>query len=213
MSEENGNKDLVEMTQETHVVVNQKRFEVARENVPYEEMWSRAKTLSESTLLPVMYQKRPENVLILLETASRMGISWLMLASNLFVIQGKPSLSGQFIGALLRSTPSLRNVQLHYVGTEGADNYGAYVTAERVSTGEILKGATVTIKTAKAEGWTTKTGSKWITMPTLMLSYRAHTWFGRQYTPELLMGLQSSDEIEDVNRDEIVVIDPFKDGE
>jgi hypothetical protein len=209
MSEEKVNKDLVEMTQETHVVVNQKRFEVAREDIPYEEMWSRAKTLADSTLLPAMYQKRPENVLILLETASRMGISWLMLASNLFVIQGKPSLSGQFIGALLRSTPSLRNVQLHYVGTEGTDNYGAYVTAERKSTGEILRGATVTMKIAKAEGWLSKTGSKWLTMPTLMLSYRAHTWFGRQYVPELLMGLQSSDEIDDIQVVEAEVKDPF----
>lgn len=209
MSEEKIPQDLVEMTQETQIEVKGRRFEVAREQIPYEELWSRAQVLSNSTLLPVMYQKRPENVLILLETASRMGISWLMLASNLFVIQGKPSLSGQFISALLRSTPSLRNVQLHYVGTEGTDNYGAYVTAERNSNGEILRGATVTMKTAKAEGWVSKAGSKWLTMPTLMLSYRAHTWFARQYTPELLMGLQSSDEIEDIQVVEVEVKDPF----
>jgi len=117
--------------------------------------------------------------------------------------------SSDLIGALLRSTPSLRNVQLHYVGTEGTDNYGAYVTAERASTGEILKGATVTLKTAKAEGWSTKPQSKWLTMSTLMLSYRAHTWFARQCTPELLMGLQSSDEIDDIQVVEVEAKDPF----
>jgi hypothetical protein len=202
-------KDLEELITETSIEVRGKHFEVARENIPFQELMERSLFLAKSTLLPVAYQNRPENVMILLETASRMGISWLMLASNLFIIQGKPSLSGQFIGALLRSTPSLRNVKLHYVGVPNTDAWGAYVTAERHSTGETLKGATVTIKIAKAEGWFGKNGSKWQTTPELMLAYRAHTWFGRQYTPELLMGLQSSDEIMDVGIVTIEADDPF----
>jgi hypothetical protein len=51
---------------------------------------------------------------------------------------------------------------------------------------------------AKAEGWLTKTGSKWITMPELMLKYRAAAFFGRLYAPEVLMGMQTTEEIVDI---------------
>jgi hypothetical protein len=51
---------------------------------------------------------------------------------------------------------------------------------------------------AKAEGWIDKTGSKWKTMPELMLKYRAAAFFGRLYAPEIMMGLYSADEIVDI---------------
>jgi len=59
-------------------------------------------------------------------------------------------------------------------------------------------GPLVTIKLAKDEGWAGKTGSKWKTMPQLMLMYRAGAWFGRTYAPELTMGLQTREEAQDV---------------
>ena len=39
-------------------------------------------------------------------------------------------------------------------------------------------------------------------MPEMMLGYRAYAWFGRLYTPETMMGLQSTDEVEDSVRTE-----------
>ena len=52
---------------------------------------------------------------------------------------------------------------------------------------------------AKKEGWYQKGGSKWQTIPELMLSYRAYAFFGRVYCPEIMMGLQSAEEVEDVS--------------
>jgi len=51
---------------------------------------------------------------------------------------------------------------------------------------------------AKAEGWSTKQGSKWRTMPELMLRYRAAAMFGRLYVPDLLVGIQSQEEVVDI---------------
>jgi hypothetical protein len=48
------------------------------------------------------------------------------------------------------------------------------------------------------EGWYSKAGSKWKTMPELMLRYRAAAFFGRLYAPEILMGMKTVEEIEDV---------------
>ena len=52
---------------------------------------------------------------------------------------------------------------------------------------------------AKEEGWLTKSGSKWKTMPDLMIRYRAAAFFGRLYAPDIIMGMQASDEIEDIS--------------
>jgi hypothetical protein len=56
----------------------------------------------------------------------------------------------------------------------------------------------VSIVMAKAEGWYGKNGSKWKTMPELMLKYRAATLYVRLYAPELTMGMHTADELEDV---------------
>ena len=51
---------------------------------------------------------------------------------------------------------------------------------------------------AKDEGWSTKNGSKWKTMPEQMLRYRSASFFGRIYAPEILMGFKTTDEVEDM---------------
>lgn len=162
----------------------------------FKEMKEWAEFLAKSTIVPIAYQNRPENCLIAVDMASRMGLSPMVVMQNLFVIQGKPSWSGQAIASMIRASKQFSNVTLNYVGEPNTDKWGAYVTATR-GDGKILKGGTVTMAIAKKEGWTTKNGSKWLTMPELMLAYRAYTWFGRVYSPELLMGLQSSDEVYD----------------
>lgn len=50
---------------------------------------------------------------------------------------------------------------------------------------------------AKAEGWVDKNGSKWKTMPQVMLRYRAASFFSRMNCPELTLGLYSKEEIID----------------
>ena len=53
---------------------------------------------------------------------------------------------------------------------------------------------------AKKEGWATKTGSKWATMPDLMIRYRAAAFWGRLYASDLLLGLQTQEEAIDIQQ-------------
>lgn len=73
--------------------------------------------------------------------------------------------------------------------------------------GQRYESPEVNIKMAIDEGWMNKSGSKWKTMPDLMLRYRAAAFFGRLYCPELLMGMQSEDEVIDIQRPQIKPID------
>ena len=57
---------------------------------------------------------------------------------------------------------------------------------------------------ADKEGWTKKSGSKWLTMPDQMLAYRAAAFWSRIYAPEISMGFITKEEAEDSVPDEIV---------
>ena len=151
-----------------------------------------AKVLSSSDLVPTTYKNNVANTLVALEMANRMGASPLMVMQNLHIIHGRPSWGSSFIIASLNSCG--RFSTLRFVG----DSNKCKAVATDKQTGEVLEGPTVSLEMAKAEGWLTKTGSKWITMPELMLKYRAAAFFGRLYAPEVLMGMQTSEEIVDI---------------
>lgn len=153
--------------------------------------------LSESDLVPVTFQKRPANCLIALETAQRIGASPMMVMQNLYIVHGKPAWSSTFLIACINASRKFTPLRYRMTGEKGTDSYGCIAWAIDRD-GEKLESPEVTIGMAKAEGWYGKTGSKWKTMPELMLRYRAATFFARTYVPELTMGIQTQDEIIDV---------------
>lgn len=70
---------------------------------------------------------------------------------------------------------------------------------------EVLESIPVSIKMAIEEGWYNKAGSKWKTMPQLMLTYRSASYWVNSYAPELSMGMRTTEEIQDVDYEEVVV--------
>jgi hypothetical protein len=154
-----------------------------------------AKMLSAASLVPDNFKNNIPNTMIALEMANRIGASPLMIMQNMYVVHGKPSWSSQFIISAVNACG--RFTQLRFV-TEGAgETLSCYATATDRKTGEKLKGVTVTMAMAHAEGWVNKSGSKWKTMPELMIQYRAATFFGRLYAPDILQGMPTNDEVED----------------
>lgn len=79
----------------------------------------------------------------------------------------------------------------------GVDNWECVAYAVEKSTGETLEGDAVTVEMAIKEGWYTKDGSKWVTMPMLMLTYRAAAFWQRAYAPEMSMGFRTVEEERD----------------
>jgi len=57
---------------------------------------------------------------------------------------------------------------------------------------------TIGMKEAIAEGWTTKAGNKYQSLPELMLRYRAATLLIRTHAPEVINGMHMTEELEDV---------------
>lgn len=163
----------------------------------YNRIGQMAQMISKSNLVPQSYQGKPEDCFLALQFAVRLGMEPLTVMQNLYVVKGKPSWSGQFCMALIRANQAFSNVRLVYTGTKGTDNRGAYVTAIRVSDGSVVDGTEVTIAMAKAEGWISNV--KWKSMPEQMLGYRAAAFFARLHCPEALLGIQTAEEVEDVD--------------
>src|SRR5690606_28728464 len=63
---------------------------------------------------------------------------------------------------------------------------------------------------AHAEGWVSKNGSKWKTMPELMIRYRAAAFFGRLYAPEITMGMHTQEEVMDIPYEDVAADREFR---
>ena len=157
-----------------------------------------ANALSSSTLVPAAYQGQQglANSLIALEMAGRMGLSPLIVMQNLHIIHGRPSWSSQFLIATVNASGRFSPLRFSFDQEDNPTSCYAHATDKE--SGELLKGPAITMAMAQAEGWSTKSGSKWKTMPELMLRYRAAAFWVRLYCPEISLGLVTQEEAVDI---------------
>lgn len=155
-----------------------------------------AKALSSSTIVPQTFQKNDANCLIAIEQAQRLKVSPLMVMQNLYVIQGRPSWSSKFLIAAINNSGKF-DMELQFDETKDKDGKPFSCTAWTMKNGRRVEGMEVNMDIAKDEGWLGKNGSKWKTMPQLMLRYRAASFFSSLNCPELTMGLYTKEEMQD----------------
>lgn len=151
------------------------------------------KAFAASTLVPQQYQGNVANCIVALEMANRMGASPLMVMQNLYIVHGNPGWSSKFLIASFNQCGRFSALRYDW----NQDRTACRAWAVEKATGERIDGPLVSLEMAKAEGWSTKGGSKWKTMPELMLMYRAAAFLIRTYAPEISMGLRTDDEIID----------------
>ncbi|TDV39564.1 hypothetical protein C7405_101683 [Paraburkholderia caballeronis] len=206
----------------------------------FELMQRAANLLASSTLVPAAYRKVIEkldkygnvkesrenpnalaNAVVALNMAQRMGADPLMVMQNLYIVEGRPSWSSQWIIAAVngcgRFSPLRFDIKV--LGQKTIDHTETYwdngqrqqrtrqvpitdkvcvAWAIEKETGERIESPPVSIEMAVKEGWYTKNGSKWLTMDEVMLRYRTASFFGKLYAPELLMGLTTVEEVADI---------------
>lgn len=189
------------------VELNEKRqLSVYSDVSLYNNALKMAESLAKSDLIPDNYKGKPESCLIAIDVARQIGSrSPLFVMQNLFVVKGKPSWSGQYCDAIVRA--NFKKVKVDLSG-EG-DERGCKVTAYDEND-NFCEGTRITIKMAKQEGWFSKTGSKWQTMPDLMLQYRAFAFFARIHCPDKLLGIHDEFENVDISKLEQRADNPFE---
>lgn len=156
-----------------------------------------AKLFASSNIVPTQFHGNLPNCVIAVDMALRMGANPLMVCQNLYIVHGRPAWSAQFLIATINQCGRFSAIRYEFQGKPGTDDWGCKAVATELATKEKLEGPLITIGLAKKEGWYGKSGSKWQTMPELMLRYRAAAWFVRAYAPEIAMGLQTAEEVKD----------------
>lgn len=188
----------------------------------FELMQRAANMLASSTLVPSLYQGNMSNCVVALNMAQRLRADPLMIMQNLYIVEGRPAWSSQFIIAAINACGKFsplrfeiidkgeKSVKWQYFykdrksgehrersGEETIHDFSCVAWATEKATGEKICSPAVSIEMAVREGWYIKRGSKWKTMPEVMLRYRAASFFGKLYAPELLVGVSTTEEIQD----------------
>jgi len=170
--------------------------EIAQETAQFDLMQRQSKLLASSSLVPKEFQGNMSNCYIGLNIAKRLGADPFCVLQNIDIIHGRPSFRATFLIAMVNASGRFTPLQFRLTGQGPSRACVAHCKAR--DTGEAIEGPEITMEMAKAEGWSTKAGSKWITMPELMLRYRAAAFFARLYAPDITLGMHTSEEIIDV---------------
>ena len=167
------------------------------ETAAFELVQRQAKMLASSTLVPKEFQGNMANCAIGLNIAKRLGADPFMVLQNIDVIHGRPSFRATFLIAMVNASGRFSPIKFKMEG-DGAERT-CYAYATDKASGDTVEGPVVSMAMAKAEGWSTKSGSKWLTMPELMLRYRSAAFFARLYAPDITLGMQTAEEVEDID--------------
>lgn len=157
-----------------------------------------ADCLSKSTVVPKDYQGNTGNCMIAIEMASRINTSPMMVMQNLYIVNGRPAWSSQWIIAMINSSRRYKTeLQFEFGNAKEDGGLSCQAWAEDYA-GHKVVGPKITMNMANDEGWTQKNGSKWKTMPQVMIQYRAASFFGRMNCPDMIMGIYSQEEVADM---------------
>lgn len=148
-----------------------------------------AEMLAKSTLVPKAYQGQPANVLVAMAYGESFGMQPLQAMQSVAVVNGMPGLYGDGLLAVCRSCSSWEWMQ------EAIDGETAICTAKRRNEPEVT--ATFSVADAKRAQLWGKAGP-WTQYPTRMLAMRARAFALRNLYADVLRGMGSAEELQDI---------------
>lgn len=155
----------------------------------FDHIWRVATVFAKSTMVPDHCRNNPSNCFILTQFALRNDVDPFMVMQNSYIVNGRPGLEAKLAIALLNRSRVLLHPVRYEMSGEGVTRC-CTASGIEASDGSTRIEAVVDMEMAKAEGWIDKKGSKWKTMPEVMLKYRAAMFLIRLHHPEILMGMQ-----------------------
>jgi hypothetical protein len=178
-----------------------------------DEGWRLAQFIAKSELAPKNFRGKPEDVLVAMQMGAELGLAPMQALQSIAVINGRPSLWGDGLLALIVASPLYEgHDEFFEVGGDRCDG----LTAEDLavdSTAAICvftrrgKPEPVTrrftVGQAKKAGLWSKPGP-WQDYPDRMLALRARGFAARDAFADLLRGIRSAEEVRD-----LPVVDEF----
>lgn len=153
-----------------------------------------SKLFMASALAPEHLRKNMSDVVIAIDIARQMGESPIAVMQNIYFVSGRAGWKTEYMIARANRSGVFKGRITWKTAGEGA---AMVVTAHAAlaDTGEVVEAA-ASMAMAQAEGWVKN--PKYKTMPEHMLRWRSATMLIRLYAPEVMLGAQTMDEIDDM---------------
>jgi len=141
--------------------------------------------LAKSDIVPKDYQGKPGNVLVAIQWGMEIGLQPMQAMQNIAVINGRPSIWGDAMIALVRACPAFE-----YINETQTDREATCVIKRK---GEPEAVRTFSMDDAKRAGLLGKSGP-WTQYPKRMMQMRARSWALRDVFPDVLKGMICAEE-------------------
>lgn len=158
------------------------------------DMMEVAKLLAKSTFVPHDYKGKPGDVLAAIMMGGELGLKPMAALQNIAVINGRPSVWGDAMLAIVRAHPLCEDVQ-EEVEEVGGGEMIATCRVKRRGQSPVVR--TFSVEDAKRAGLWNKKGP-WTAYPKRMLQMRARAFALRDAFPDLLRGLGVVEEVMDI---------------
>lgn len=153
------------------------------------ELKELASHLAQARTLPEALQKSPSDIMALVMAGAELGLAPMQSLRALVLIKGKPTLSADAMGALVKS----RRDVCEFLMLRHSDSTKATYEAKRVGDPASTT-LTFSIEDAKQAGLTGN--DNWRKFPAAMLRARALSAICRAVFPDLLLGVYDPEELE-----------------
>lgn len=170
----------------TEIATQKQHFSLAPKDL--DEAMRFADMLAGSSIVPKDYIGKPGNCLVAIQWGMELGLQPMQAMQSIAVINGRPSLWGDAMLALVKAHPAFEWIK------EECDGNVATCTIKRRGEPEVVQ--SFSMEEAKRAGLTGKAGP-WTQYPKRMLQMRARGFALRDAFPDALRGVVSAEEARD----------------
>jgi hypothetical protein len=175
-----------EIEMSTEITTQKQNFSLAPKDL--DEAMRFADMLAGSSIVPKDYIGKPGNCLVAIQWGMELGLQPMQAMQSIAVINGRPSLWGDAMLALVKAHPAFEWIK------EECDGNVAICTIKRRGEPEVVQ--SFSMEEAKRAGLTGKQGP-WTQYPKRMLQMRARGFALRDAFPDALRGVVSAEEARD----------------
>lgn len=163
----------------------------------FNELMQFAITAAKSSMVPTAFRGKPEDIVLAVQMGSEVGLAPMQALQNIAVINGRPSLWGDAVLALVKAHPDFVSC------SETIDGDGDLRAArcEIVRRGQPPVVSVFSVRDAKTAGLWGKSGP-WQAYPDRMLKMRARGFAARDSFPDALRGMITREEAADLPVDQ-----------
>jgi hypothetical protein len=175
----------------TQLITQENKSMLSPENYGH---WCKvAKMMSESDMVPKGYKNKPADVLIAMELGGSLGMTPLAAIQNIAVINGRPSLYGDALLAIVQGHKDYEYIKEFMTKDQAGERVAVCVVKRK---GHDEHKCEFTSADAKKAGLWGKPGP-WSQYPDRMLAMRARGFAVRNTFADALFGVRMVEEVQD----------------